>query len=559
MLFNSPVFAVFFPIVLAIYWAAARHHRAQNLILVVASYIFYGWWDVRFLYLAILSSIIDFFCGLMIDGGKVGPRLRALGSAILLVSAFFLVTVDWHAVSVSWPSRYGPPAVAIDRARVLANPVGRGVFLATAAAVVIANLAYPWLSRLPDSIRRRLFITSSVTAQLTILGFFKYFNFFARSFAALVHAAFGSEPDFLTLNVILPVGISFYTFQTMSYTIDVYRRELPACRSLLDFSAFVAFFPQLVAGPIERAGHMLPQFRRERSIDWLDVREGAWLIAWGLYKKMVVADNMAAFVGQVFGPYDHAASAHVAAPHDGLRLLMGVYAFALQIYGDFSGYTDIARGTARLLGFRIMLNFNQPYFATSPSSFWRRWHISLSSWLRDYLYISLGGNRGGPLMIYRNLMLTMILGGLWHGASWTFVLWGTYQGLLLVAYRALGIRTERGGYPRWLLGLMGLLMFHLTCLGWLLFRAQNMTTVRVFLEGIFLHPHWSAGAAEVGGGILYYGGFLAAYEAVQGLMGGTDPMSRWPWFVRLNVWLFVLESLLVLTPSSPQTFIYFAF
>ena len=356
------------------------------------------------------------------------------------------------------------------------------------------------------------------------------------------------------------MGISFYTFQTMSYTIDVYRRQTPACRSLLDFSAFVAFFPQLVAGPIERAGHMLPQFQWPRHLTRQDVNEGAWLIAWGLYKKMVVADNMSILVNTVFGPFDHPAGA-VTVPHDGLRVLMGVYAFAFQIYGDFSGYTDIARGTARLLGFKIMLNFDLPYFATSPSSFWRRWHISLSTWLRDYLYISLGGNRGGPGAVYRNLMLTMLLGGLWHGASWTFVLWGFYHGALLVAYRASGVRTEQGGYSRWALFLMGVVMFHLTCLGWLFFRAQNLSTVSVFLQAILLHPSGSPESYVLFKEIIFYGWFLVVFDVLQGLSeaGSLRPMSRWNWALRLNVWMLVLVSLAALTPQTPTTFIYFAF
>ncbi len=240
---------------------------------------------------------------------------------------------------------------------------------------------------------------------------------------------------------------------------------------------------------------------------------------------------------------------------------MGVYAFAFQIYGDFSGYTDIARGTARLLGFKIMLNFDLPYFATSPSSFWRRWHISLSTLLRDYLYISLGGNRGGPGAVYRNLMLTMLLGGLWHGASWTFVLWGFYHGALLVVYRAAGVRTEQGGYPRWVLFLMGVLMFHLTCLGWLFFRAQNLWTVGVFLQSILLSPHGSPEAYALFRDIVFYGWFLVAFDVLQGLteVGLLRPMGRWNWALRLNVWMLVLVSLAALTPQTPTTFIYFAF
>ena len=554
MLFNSWAFAAFFPVVLAAYWLLARRLPLQNLLLLAASYYFYGCWDVRFLFLAIFSSILDYYCALMIDDGRVRASSRLSGTVLLLLSAFFLVTVQWHAVALgpSW-------SPAVERSRLLGDRIGWNVFYGTLAALAVANAAYPLFTRLEESARRKAFIGLSVVGQLAILGFFKYFNFFASSFRGLAQSTFGVTPGDVTLDVVLPVGISFYTFQTMSYTIDVYRRRMPACRSLLDFSAFVSFFPQLVAGPIERAHHMLPQFQRtRRPPDRAEIGEGAWLIAWGLYKKMVVADNMATLVNTTFAPYDRLTSAAVV-PHDGLRLLLAVYAFAIQIYCDFSGYSDIARGTARLLGFDIMVNFNLPYFARSPSDFWRRWHISLSSWLRDYLYISLGGNRAGVAAMYRNLMLTMLLGGLWHGASWTFVLWGAYHGALLVIYRVIGGRFGDRELPGWVAVLQGLLMFHLTCLGWLLFRAKNLATIRAFLASIFLHPHGSPAAAADFETILYFGWFIALFEVAQWLSGTLHPMARWPWWVRLNVWMMVLLALLTLTPATPSTFIYFAF
>ena len=259
-----------------------------------------------------------------------------------------------------------------------------------------------------------------------MLGFFKYFNFFADS----LHAVFdglGWQVDFVTLRVLLPVGISFYTFVTMSYVIDVYRREIPPTRDLLDFAVFVAFFPHLVAGPILRASTLSPQIDAPRRISRDQMRDGAWLIAWGYFQKVFVADNLAGLANGVFDP---------GARPTGINVLLGVYAFAFQIYGDFAGYSNIARGTSKLMGIELIENFRFPYFVRTPQEFWRHWHISLSTWLRDYLYIPLGGNRGGEWQTRRNLLLTMVLGGLWHGAAWTFVLWGVYQGVLLIGYRA---------------------------------------------------------------------------------------------------------------------------
>ena len=266
----------------------------------------------------------------------------------------------------------------------------------------------------------------------------------------------------------LPIGISFYTFQSMSYVIDVYRREIKPTRNLVQFATFVSFFPHLVAGPIMRPTTLLPQVASPRQFDLQQFYEGAYLIFWGLTQEGCVADNLAEVVNDLFGRWETL---------DGGSALLAIYAFAFQIYGDFSGYTDIARGVAKCLGFELPLNFNLPYFATSPKDFWSRWHISLSQWLRDYLYIPLGGNRGGTIRTYRNLMLTMILGGLWHGAAWTFVLWGVYQGLLLVVHRCADPGSTRiqpaDPIDRacWK-GLRIVVTFHLVCLGWLIFRAQ---------------------------------------------------------------------------------------
>jgi len=278
-----------------------------------------------------------------------------------------------------------------------------------------------------DSEKRKKFLLLSIVANLGVLGFFKYFNFFSESFQALANSlGFNLQPHLL--NIVLPVGISFYTFQSLSYTIDVYRKELKPAKSIFDFALFVTYFPQLVAGPIERATHLLPQVLQPRKITLEQFYEGCYLIFWGLFQKIFIADNLAKMVNPVFS---------AAAPYDGVKVLSALYAFAFQIYCDFAGYSNMARGLGKCMGFDIMVNFNLPYFATNPRDFWRRWHISFSTWLRDYLYIPLGGNQKGPLITYRNIALTMLLGGLWHGANWRFVIWGGYQGLLLIIHRLL--------------------------------------------------------------------------------------------------------------------------
>lgn len=320
--------------------------------------------------------------------------------------------------------------------------------------------------------RHRFILIASLVTNLGLLGFFKYYDFFVTSATDLL-AQLGIAAHPRTLNIILPVGISFYTFQTLSYTIDLYRGRVVTERSFLNFALFVAFFPQLVAGPIERASRLLPQIREYRQVTWEMLYTGFYLICSGLFKKVVIADQVATIADSVFA----------ADVPSSLDVVIGVYAFAVQIYCDFSGYTDIARGSARCLGFDLMHNFNLPYFATNPSDFWRRWHISLSTWLRDYLYIPLGGNRKGRRRTYVNLLLTMVLGGLWHGAAWTFVLWGLYHGLLLCGHRALAPWIERWLDPKqpvlsrlWF-WLRAVCFFQLVCISWLLFRAESVGQV----------------------------------------------------------------------------------
>jgi D-alanyl-lipoteichoic acid acyltransferase DltB (MBOAT superfamily) len=340
-----------------------------------------------------------------------------------------------------------------------------------AASTLVDFTAARLIEAASEQSRRRLYVAVSLGFNLTLLGFFKYFNFFADSLHELF-AAFGLTLDFVTVRVLLPVGISFYTFVTMSYVVDVYRREVRATRNLVDFAVFVAYFPHLVAGPILRASRLLPQIQLPRHITREQIRDGMWLIAWGFFQKIFIADNLAPLANKVFEPNTL---------HAGSDVLLGVYAFALQIYGDFAGYSNIARGTSKLMGIELIENFRFPYLVRTPQEFWHHWHISLSTWLRDYLYIPLGGNRHGPTRTQRNLLITMLLGGLWHGAAWTFVLWGAYHGVLLIVYRA---AHKRRLLSEWLNGTgpvarttAWFVMFHLTCYGWLIFRAGSLQQI----------------------------------------------------------------------------------
>ena len=558
MLFNSLTFGVFFVIVFGLYWSLRRYCKAQNFLLLIASYLFYGWWDVRFLVLIVISTVVSYYSALAIERHRVtvGQRIQASGFIIFATIAF--LGLRWSAVAFKL---FGENAgLTINWEFFLAGfSEFRWTILTIFLVTAFVNVAHPFLQSLTADRHRKVMLGFCVITNLTILGFFKYYNFFIDNFSYLAEAIFGHIPSALILNVVLPVGISFFTFQTMSYAIDVYRGNAAATSSLLEVAVYVSFFPQLVAGPIERGKHLLPQFQRIRTINSADFREGLWLIGWGLYKKIVVADNMAMIVNGVFEPFDNLASMAAAVPEDGMRVLVAIYAFAFQIYCDFSGYSDIARGTAKLLGFDIMLNFNLPYFAKNPSDFWRRWHISLSTWLKDYLYIPLGGNRHGTRKMYRNLMITMLLGGLWHGAAWTFVLWGAFHGFILVLYRALALASDKSKSSWWISFVQGVIMFHIVCLGWLIFRAQNLTTIGLFLQSIFLHPHWSPEAMECFRNLVFYSWFLILFQVTQGLTGKLSPIVRWPWFARLNVWVFIMMSIISLAAKSGQEFIYFAF
>jgi D-alanyl-lipoteichoic acid acyltransferase DltB (MBOAT superfamily) len=554
MLFNSLEFLAFLTIVYALY--RLLPFRPQNYLLLAASYLFYGWWDLRFLFLLVLSTTIDFAVALMVHTGTMTRAERLRATAMLLAACVGFVLINWSAVEVGGGGR----GIAVDWGHLFTGErYAWWVFAGTLGLLAFAHLAYPWLSRMEEERRRYLFLWVTVLANLGILGFFKYFNFFADSLEAALSSV-GVATTNLHLRIILPVGVSFYTFQALSYTIDVYRKRMAPTRRLLDYALFVAFFPQLVAGPIERACELLPRISGPRTVTYEQTAEGLFLILFGLFKKIAIADGVAGSVAAVYSSTGYVSAADVA---------LGTVLFAIQIYCDFSAYSDIARGCAKLLGTELMLNFNLPFFSRNPSDFWRRWHISLSSWLRDYLYIPLGGNRGGVKKTYRNLMLTMAIGGLWHGAAWNYVLWGCYQGGLLCGHRLLvGPEPKRGEEkaPRraWWAPFVNAFtigfFFLFVLYGWLLFRANSAAQVGAFTHKLLTgfrdlsvslpKPTFSAilGVAVLG-----------VYELIQYNTGRLDIHARWPAPVRGLFYAALITLCLMGTSNAPAQFIYFQF
>jgi D-alanyl-lipoteichoic acid acyltransferase DltB (MBOAT superfamily) len=400
-----------------------------------------------------------------------------------------------------------------------------------------------------DIVVRKRWLFVSMFCNLGILGFFKYFNFFSQSLLDLFQAM-NLNMDFSTLNIILPVGISFYTFQTMSYTIDIYRKELKPCQNFFDFALFVSFFPQLVAGPIERAKNLLPNVVAHREINYEKIRRGLFLIVFGLFKKVVIADGVAPSVNQIFNATGGGVS--------GIDVVLASYLFALQIYCDFSGYSDVARGVSKMMGFELMENFKVPYISKNPSEFWKRWHISLSSWLSDYLYIPLGGNRNGKVKTYRNLMITMILGGLWHGAAWNFVLWGTYQGLILVIYRFFRRKNKTKHHP-FVNFLSIVFFFQLTCYGWLLFRANSFDQIVNFTQLIFRFDGFHSliripSIATLIGIVL-----LLIYDLLTAFHNSAAFYFSYHKSVRAFLYALCLFILMMGMTNAPAEFIYFQF
>lgn len=480
MLFNSLEFAVFLPFVFFVYWIILKNKtKTQNLFIVGASYFFYGWWDYRFLYLIIFSSLCDFYLSKIISSTNLETKRKAA----LLISIFL---------------------------------------------------------------------------NLGLLFFFKYFNFFLDTFED-AFTLLGNPIAVDRMTIVLPVGISFYTFQTLSYTIDVYRRKLEPTNNLISFLAFVSFFPQLVAGPIERAKNLLPQFERKRVFDTQEAILGVRQILWGLVKKIVIADTSAVFVNEIFSD---------PSAHNSSALVIGAVLFAFQIYGDFSGYSDIAIGTARLFGFTLMKNFANPYFSRDIAEFWRRWHISLSTWFRDYLYIPLGGSQVKLSKRIRNILIIFIVSGFWHGANWTFIFWGLLNALYFIPLalteknrKHLGVIAENKLIPS--LSDLGKILttFILTTIAWIFFRAESITEAFTYINGIMEGNLLERPSLSDFNSVLKLLGWILIITGFEWIHKTKDfPLERinLPRAVRWS--LYSLLILLIITYSGqPQEFIYFQF
>ena len=477
MLFNSFAFAIFLPIVFVLYWFVLKNKKkAQNFLLLGASFYFYACWDWRFLFLLIFSIGLDYFSGLQIEKSKNKKT-----------ATFWLVL--------------------------------------------------------------------SIAINLGFLGFFKYYNFFVDSFAEMI-AGFGLTVHPWTLMIILPIGISFYTFHGLSYIIDVYKKKIPAEKNFIEYALFVSYFPLLVAGPIERATHLLPQVKKVRVFNYEQASDGVRQILWGLFKKMVIADNCAPIVNEIFANY-HTESAS--------NLVLGAVLFAFQIYGDFSGYSDIALGVSRLFGMELLKNFNYPYFSRDIAEFWRRWHISLSSWFRDYLYIPLGGSKGGVWMKIRNTFIIFLVSGFWHGANWTFIFWGGLNALFFLPL--LLAKKNRNNLEDVALGKLLpsvrdafniILTFSLTCFAWIFFRAANLTEAfqyikRIFSKSLFHFP------TELNPKIVVLVGFMFMIEWINRSEDHGLQIKRFHPVMRRILYLFVVFIILRYASFGSNEFIYFQF
>jgi len=472
MSFVSVSFLLFLPIVFLFYWTMQRQLKLQNICLLIASYVFYGWWDWRFLILILITSLSSFFSGLYIEKAR----------------------------------------------------------------------------------NRRFYLISNICLNLGILAVFKYYGFFADNLNLLL-SQFGFSLDMPTWRIILPVGISFYTFQSLSYSIDVYRGKLPATRDVVAFCTYIAFFPQLVAGPIERATNLLPQMLSTRRFDYAEAVDGLRRILWGFFKKLVVADNCALAVNQIWDDYTDA---------NAMTLLCGMVLFTFQIYGDFSGYSDIAIGTAKLFGIRLMENFRLPYFSRSIGEFWRRWHISLMTWFRDYLYIPLGGSRLGTYHTFRNIFIVFLLSGLWHGANWTFVVWGGYNAVLLAMARWLWKSGANTGERVGVRDLVPVCFtFALVVLGWVVFRAESLSEASGYLQRLTITlTSMNLGMPVYGKVAIIYCLLLVVIEWIQ--RDRLCPLHLdgcWLGRYRWTRWLvyYIVFMLMFFGRGEEQTFIYFQF
>jgi len=480
MLFNSLEFLIFLPSVFILYWSVVNKNlKLQNLFLLVASYIFYGWWDWRFLSLIALSTVVDYFVGFKIESSSNKPSKK-----------------KWLCLSIA--------------------------------------------------------------VNLGLLGFFKYYNFFIESWVD-AWAGLGYDISPYTIRVILPVGISFYTFQTLSYSIDIYKGKLKPTKDFIAFAAFVSFFPQLVAGPIERATNLLPQFFKKREFEYEKAVDGLRQILWGLFKKLVVADSCAVTVNAIFADYTS---------HNSSELLIGTIFFAFQIYGDFSGYSDIAIGTARLFGFNLMRNFAYPYFSRDIAEFWRRWHISLSSWFRDYVYIPLGGSRGGRWKQVRNTFIIFIVSGFWHGANWTFIAWGALNAIYflpLLLFQKNRSNLDIVAKDRWFPSIKELLQiittFFLTIIAWVFFRSNSISSALAYIHSLLVKPGVPRISLLQGEHNSLFGAIiliLVEYNNRTNQHGLylTDSTSR---LNRYTIYYILIVIILSMFTTEPQKFIYFQF
>lgn len=482
MLFNSLDFAVFLPVVFLLYWYVFKISlRGQNIFVVIASFVFYGWWDYRFLALILFSIIVDFSIGCL-------------------------------------------------------------------------------FARSEKKSARKFLLYTSVFVNLGLLAVFKYFNFFAENFAE-AFSFFGSTISVNSLNIVLPVGISFYTFQTLSYTIDIYRDRILPSRDFWEFAAYVSFFPQLVAGPIERATHLLPQFQRRRNFDYSKAVDGARQILWGLIKKVVVADSCAQFANAIFNDSPN---------QSGSVLFIGALFFTFQIYGDFSGYSDIAIGTARLFGFDLKRNFAFPYFSRNVGEFWRRWHISLSTWFRDYLYIPLGGSKGGKGSQIRNTFIIFLVSGFWHGANWTFIFWGGLNALLFIPLllrgrnrRYLEVVAVNKVWPSLRETFQMIATFLITVVAWIFFRSESLDQAfgilgKIFSRSLFTIPYFQERHIAVF--VMMLVGLFTLVEWA----GRRDQYAIEKIWLNYKAWLrrsiyLLLAILVLLFSGQQQSFIYFQF
>ncbi len=482
MVFNSIEYAIFLPLVFALYWFVFNKSvKVQNLFIVIVSYIFYGWWDWRFLFLIAFTSFCSWMSGLLIQKY----------------------------------SQQGKKAKAVSTANIVLN--------------------------------------------LAILGVFKYYDFFATSFA---HVFLGGKTEGLLLNIVLPVGISFYTFQALSYSIDVYKGKIEPTKDIVEFFAYVSFFPQLVAGPIERATNLLPQFQRPRIFNVDMAVDGSRQILWGLFKKMAVADKCAVFVNEIFSTYQS---------QPGSNLLLGAIMFAFQIYGDFSGYSDIAIGTSKLFGIKLMRNFNVPYFSRDIAEFWRRWHISLTTWFRDYIYIPLGGSRCSKAKIVRNTFIIFLVSGLWHGANWTFIAWGAYHAVLFLPLILLGknrkykeVVASDKLFPSVGEVFRILMTFLIVVIGWVIFRAESIGQAWEYLCGMWQWDTLRAGyQLFIQRNLISRTGVVLMMVLFEWLNRknehGLDLQAVKSPLVRYGIYIFVILALMISVENSPSQFIYFQF